>query len=106
MPYVISPASGKQAMDEMRWVEPNTALGRAANRYERRAKAENQPLEAERRLSRRDADILAHVRDAVRRKDLVRAFNIGMHGSTAMLDALTDAELGALSEGGRRQGYR
>ena len=49
----------------------------------------------------RDTD----VRAALRRGDGARAF-IAIHGSSAALDAMTDAELDALRAGSRRIGHR
>jgi hypothetical protein len=45
------------------------------------------------------------VRAALRRGDGARAF-IAMHGSSAVLDAMTDAELDALSAARQRPVYR
>ena len=49
----------------------------------------------------RDTD----VRATLRRGDGARPF-IAMHGSSAVLDAMTVAGLGALQRAGRRVGYR
>jgi hypothetical protein len=57
-------------------------------------------------LPRHDATMPANVRAAPRRGGCARAFAIGMHGSSAVLGAMTDAKLDALQRAGRRVGYR
>ncbi len=49
----------------------------------------------------RDTDVRAEHR----RGDSARAFNVGLHGSSAMLDAPAGAELDALHRTGPRAGY-
>jgi hypothetical protein len=52
-------------------------------------------------LSRHNTNILAHVRSALRGKDIESALKIATRGSSAMLDTLTDTELDALRAAGR-----
>ncbi|MCB4821172.1 hypothetical protein [Roseicella aerolata] len=99
MAYVIV-QHGKSPYPERVWVPDNTALGRQARRHERVVTAENKRQESEGRLSAHDRDILARMRERLRQGDKAGAFDVGMHATKAVLDALTDAELDALRDGG------
>ena len=59
-----------------------------ASRYEWAAKEENERAAAEQCLSRHNTNILAHVRSALRGKDIESALRIATRGSSAMLDTL------------------